>query len=200
MPPEANRVIGRASGTQDSFESKTSSNMSAAAAAAATEMGSTSYIIPLRSESDDGEYEPPPALPPYAGPVSFRNKVAPLPQDCQQDAPRQSEHGAPGPAVKSRSPLFRAKSRGGYDGDGRPETAVGPAEEADVHGEPTAAARAKRSVFRNKSNSAGGVSGADRRPPVPDDRSTGVKSLDKSESDSNGFFGSPPRKGGDFRQ
>lgn len=156
--------------SQDSFESKTSN-------AAATEMGSTSYIIPLRSESDE-DYEPLPQ--PHAEPVAFRNRVAPT-QPAVRPEPITR-------LVKSRSPLFRAKS-GDHD-DGSPESAKGPATGhaatsltgAIVNSESNAAAKMKRSIFSNKSNSAGASGGegtVDRRPSKPS-RSTSSAKTDKN--------------------
>lgn len=158
---------------QDSFESKTSN-------AAATDMGSTSYIIPLRSESDE-DYEP--LAQPQPEQVAFRNRVAPTLQPAARPEPIAR-------SVKSRSPLFRAKS--GDRDDGSPESATGPATTgraaasstgAIVHSESNAAAKMKRSIFGNKSNSAGASGSAgtavDRRPSKPS-RSTSSAKTDKN--------------------
>jgi len=150
---------------QDSFDSKTSNPM--------TEMGSTSYIIPLRSESDE-EYEPPDVqLQPE--PTAFRNKVAPALLTKIQTEPM--------PSVKSRSPLFRAKSRE-YDRN-LAETVTTTANtttsittinstEMFIQNE-SGTAKMKRSIFSNKSNSAGASGSGTTRPSKPN-RSSSAKS------------------------
>lgn len=118
-------------------------------------MGSTSYIIPLRSESDEGyEPEPPPPLPP----MIFRNKVAPTLPTTVQAEPMQ--------LIQSRSPLFRAKSKE-YDrnlSQTEMTTAINTSDiscsnEMLIQNE-SSAAKIKRSIFSNKSNSAGASSAA----------------------------------------
>ncbi|XP_025190689.1 ADP-ribosylation factor-like protein 13B [Melanaphis sacchari] len=149
----------------DSFDSKTS-NLT-------TEMGSTSYIIPLRSESDE-EYEPP-DLQPQSEPTAFRNKVAPtLPTKIQTESM---------PSVKSRSPLFRAKSKE-YDKNLNENvttttTAIS-STEMFIQNE-SGTAKMKRSIFSNKSNSAGASSSNTTRSSKPN-RSSSAKSLKKNES------------------
>lgn len=115
-------------------------------------MGSTSYIIPLRSESDE-EYEPEP--PPPLPPMIFRNKVAPTTMQAE-----------PMRLIQSRSPLFRAKSKE-YDRN-LSETematptntsAISCSNEMLIQNE-SSAAKIKRSIFSNKSNSAGASSAA----------------------------------------
>lgn len=116
-------------------------------------MGSTSYIIPLRSESDEG-YEPetPPPLPP----MIFRNKVAPTSPTTVQPEPMS--------LIQSRSPLFRAKSKE-YDRNVSEtemtttiNTAISCSNEMLIQNDSTA--KIKRSIFSNKSNSAGASSAA----------------------------------------
>lgn len=151
---------------QDSFESKTSNPTA--------EMGSTSYIIPLRSESDvedDTEPEPLP-LPPAV----FRNKVTPISLTTVQTEQMRS--------VQSRSPLFRAKSRE-YDrslSDTENHIALATtaidSTEMFVHNE-SGTAKIKRSIFSNKSNSAS-ASGSSARRPIKPNRSTSAKSSMKS--------------------
>jgi len=136
-------------------------------------MGSTSYIIPLRSESDE-EYEPP-GLQPQPEPIAFRNKVAPtLPTKIQAE---------PLPLVKSRSPLFRAKSRE-YDRNlSETETTITNAVTANTTTSSTemfiqnesGTAKLKRSIFSNKSNSAGASGSGTTRPSRPN-RSSSAKS------------------------
>jgi hypothetical protein len=141
-----------------------------------TEMGSTSYIIPLRSESDE-EYEPP-DLQPQPEPTAFRNKVAPtLPTKIQTESM---------PSVKSRSPLFRAKSRE-YDRN-LVETVTTTANttttisstEMFIQNESAGTAKMKRSIFSNKSNSAGASGSGTTRLSKPN-RSSSAKSLKKSK-------------------
>ncbi|KAE9542588.1 hypothetical protein AGLY_002499 [Aphis glycines] len=156
----------------DSIDSKTS-NLT-------TDMGSTSYIIPLRSESDE-EYEPP-DFQPQPEPTAFRNKVAPtIPTKIQTESM---------PSVKSRSPLFRAKSRE-YDRNSV-ETVTTTANttaaittisstEMFIQNESAGTAKMKRSIFSNKSNSAG-ASGSGTTRLSKSNRSSSAKSLKKSES------------------
>jgi len=155
---------------QDSFDSKTSNPT--------TEMGSTSYIIPLRSESDE-EYEPP-DLQPHPEPTAFRNKVAPTLLTKIQTEPMQS--------VKSRSPLFRAKSRE-YDRNlaetvtttANTTTAITTINSTEMFIQnESGTAKMKRSIFSNKSNSAG-ASGSDTTRPSRPNRSSSAKSLKKSK-------------------
>ncbi|XP_027852462.1 ADP-ribosylation factor-like protein 13B [Aphis gossypii] len=155
----------------DSIDSKTS-NLT-------TDMGSTSYIIPLRSESDE-DYEPP-DFQPQPEPTAFRNKVAPtIPTKIQTESM---------PSVKSRSPLFRAKSRE-YDRNSV-ETVTTTANttaaittisstEMFIQNE-SGTAKMKRSIFSNKSNSAG-ASGSGTTRLSKSNRSSSAKSLKKSES------------------
>lgn len=153
---------------QDSFESKKSNPT--------VEMGSTSYIIPLRSESDE-EYDPGPHTQPE--PIAFRNKVAPSSPTKVQTEPTQS--------LQSRSPLFRAKSRE-YDGNDPPEIGTIPvgttaANTTDmfIHSE-SGMAKLKRSIFSsNKSNSAGGSGSGTARPSKPNRSTSSSKSLNKSK-------------------
>lgn len=155
---------------QDSFDSKSSNPT--------TEMGSTSYIIPLRSESDD-EYEPP-ELQPQPEPTAFRNKVAPTLQTKIQAEPM--------PSVKSRSPLFRAKSRE-YDRNlsetvtttANTTTAITTISSTEMFIQnESGTAKMKRSIFSNKSNSAG-ASGSGTTRPLKPNRSSSAKSLKKSK-------------------
>lgn len=172
------RVIGFVR-AQDSFESKTSN--------ATTEMGSTSYIIPLRSESDeDYGREPLPQL----EPIIFKNKVAPtLPSETQTEPTRPRPN-------QSRSPLFRAKSRE-YD-KSSPGTervaAVRSTEELLIQNE-SGTAKIKRSIFRLKSNSAGG--GTAGRQSKSSDRATSAKPSKKSKCypGTSGISAKPTRKG-----
>lgn len=139
-------------------------------------MGSTSYIIPLRSESDEEDDTEPEPLP---APPVFRNKVTPIlelsPSKTQTEPTR---------LVQSRSPLFRAKSRE-YDrslSDTENHialaTTVIDSNETFVHNE-LSMAKIKRSLFSNKSNSAS-VSGSAERRPVKPNRSISAKSLKRS--------------------
>jgi len=155
---------------QDSIDSKTS-NLT-------TDMGSTSYIIPLRSESDE-EYEPP-DFQPQPEPTAFRNKVAPtIPTKIQTESM---------PSVKSRSPLFRAKSRE-YDRNSveTVTTTVNTtaaittisSTEMFIQNE-SGTAKMKRSIFSNKSNSAG-ASGSGTTRLSKSNRSSSAKSLKKSK-------------------
>ncbi|VVC36716.1 P-loop containing nucleoside triphosphate hydrolase,Small GTP-binding protein domain,Small GTPase [Cinara cedri] len=147
----------------DSFESKTSNPI--------TEMGSTSYIIPLRSESDeDYDRESIPQL----APIIFKNKVAPTIPTEMQIEPMQSQINT------SRSPLFRAKSRE-YD-KSLPETetiSAIPSTELFIQNDP-GTAKLKRSIFRNKSNSAGASSNSTTGRPSKPNRSTSAKIFKKS--------------------
>lgn len=133
-------------------------------------MGSTSYIIPLRSESDE-EYEPPEPLPPLE-PIAFRNKVTPISATKTQAEPMRLIH--------SRSPLFRAKSRE-YDRTSSETGSVSATTTAEncVHNESTTA-KMKRSIFSNKSNSAGASSTSSSVPSKPK-RSYSAKSLKKGK-------------------
>jgi len=153
---------------QDSFDSKTS-NLT-------TEMGSTSYIIPLRSESDE-EYEPP-DVQPQPEPTAFRNKVAPTLLTKIQTEPM--------PSVKSRSPLFRAKSRE-YDRNlaetvrttSNTTTSITTMNSTEMFIQnESGTAKIRRSIFSNKSNSAGG-SGPTR--PSKPNRSSSAKSSKNSK-------------------
>jgi hypothetical protein len=139
-------------------------------------MGSTSYIIPLRSESeeeDDTEPEPLPA------PPVFRNKVTPI-----LEVSPTKEQTEPMRLVQSRSPLFRAKSKE-YDRSlsdtENPivlSTTAMESTETFIHNE-SGTAKIKRSLFSNKSNSAS-VSGSGERRPVKPNRSISAKSLKRS--------------------
>lgn len=143
---------------QDSIESKSSCPRTA-------EMtGSTSYIIPLRSESDE-EYEPPEPLKPYTRPGgAFQNKVSPA---DPKTPPHTEIMLQPARLVQSRSPLFRARSRE-YDREraGPSESPAGSAAapmavadtsstEMFIRNESAGTAKTRRSLFSNKSKSAG---------------------------------------------
>lgn len=140
-------------------------------------MGSTSYIIPLRSESDeDAEREPIPQL----EPIIFKNKVAPKSSPEIHTEPVQPRIN------QSRSPLFRAKSKE-YDtslSETETTTACHPPTELFIKTQESGAAKIKRSIFRNKSNSAGasivpassGITGLQKP-----NRSTSAKTLKRSK-------------------
>ncbi|XP_050421581.1 ADP-ribosylation factor-like protein 13B [Adelges cooleyi] len=130
----------------DSFESKTQNP--------AEDMGSTSFIIPLREET------------PEPAPVAFRNKVKPA---VVQSASARSPEPGPRPG-RSRSPLFRALSKESERGQGEASTSslhVAPAVVGSdrLPKEESFTAKMKRSVF-SRSNSAGGKSSTSvhRRP------------------------------------
>jgi len=141
------------------------------------EMGSTSYIIPLRSESDE-EYEPIESQPET---IAFQNRVAP--------ASTPETNAVPIRSIQSRSPLFRAKSRE-YD-KSLSETSETTAAittvvnttisstEMFIHNE-SGTAKIKRSIFGNKSNSAGTSASGSTRPSKLK-RSTSAKSTRKSK-------------------
>lgn len=137
-------------------------------------MGSTSYIIPLRSESDEEDDTEPEPLPP---PPVFRNKVTPI-------SPTEVQAAEPIRLVQSRSPLFRAKSRE-YDrslSDTENHITVATnavdSTEMFIQNE-SGTAKIKRSLFSNKSNSAS-ASGSDARRPIKPNRSISAKSSKKS--------------------
>lgn len=136
-------------------------------------MGSTCYIIPLRSESDEENEETRPQ-PTEPVTIAFRNKIAPT-------SPTQTRTGP----ARSRSPLFRAKSSV-YDRSCPPETETVGASVADgPDGNNSDVAKIKRSAFSDKSNSAGASISGHRtssvQPPSNPDRSYGTKSSKKSE-------------------
>lgn len=106
-------------------------------------MGSTSYIIPLRSESDE-ENERSESLPQPAT-IAFRNKITPT-----SPTQTQTEKGP----VRSRSPLFRAKSDR-EDRSAETEMAAVTVVDGLMAENDSDAAKTKRSAFSNKSNSAG---------------------------------------------
>lgn len=156
---------------QDSFESKTSNPTA--------EMGSMSYIIPLRSESDE-DFEPEPQ--PHSEPtIAFKNKVAPTSSSTMlQDKPTAKE------SVQSRSPLFRAKSREFDQSLSGTETATTIPITTDATiirsteiRSDSGTAKKKRSMFSNKSNSAGTNGSAGR--PVKPNRSISAKLSKKSK-------------------
>lgn len=141
-------------------------------------MGSTSYIIPLRSESDE-EYEPTEPQP-QPEPVAFRNKVTPTSMMITQAEVIRS--------IQSRSPLFRAKSRE-YDRSTSETRSVSAATTATtticsaekyINNE-SGTAKMKRSIFSNKSNSAGASSTGSTVPSKPN-RSYSAKSLKKGKT------------------
>lgn len=156
---------------QDSFESKTSNPTA--------EMGSMSYIIPLRSESDE-DFEPDPQ--PHPEPtVAFKNKVTPsLSSTILQDKPTAKE------LVQSRSPLFRAKSREFDRSLSETETPITVPtttnatviNSTEIRSD-SGTAKKKRSMFSNKSNSAGTSSSAGR--PTKPNRSISAKLSKKSK-------------------
>jgi len=147
-----------------------------------SEMGSTSYIIPLRSESDEEnevlETRPRPTEPVT---VAFRNKITPT-------SPTQTQIE---PVVRSRSPLFRAKSSE-YDRScpSGTEMVGGVTVAADSDKKDFDAAKMKRSAFSDKSNSTVGVSNnsydssgpgiASIQSPLKSSRSQSAKSSNKS--------------------
>lgn len=134
------------------------------------EMGSTSYIIPLRSESDE-EYEPAePQLQPE--PVAFRNKVTPTSTMITQAEVVRT--------IQSRSPLFRAKSRE-YDRSTSETRPVSAATTTEKHiNKESSTAKMKRSIFSNKSNS--GASSAGSTVPSKPHRSYSAKSSKKGKT------------------
>lgn len=151
---------------QDSFESKTSNRIS--------EMGSTSYIIPLRSESDEEVEEEPLPQPEK---ISFRNKVAPTSPFETQLEPK---------LVRSRSPLFRAKSREYERSEFETEinstttmhttTGVSVIDSTEMFiRKETETAKMKRSIFSNKSNSASTSGNRNSSRPSKPSRSSSAK-------------------------
>lgn len=141
-------------------------------------MGSTSYIIPLRSESDEEvEQEPQP----QPEKIAFRNKVAPT-------SPPKT-HSEPTKLVQSRSPLFRAKSReynrSAFETEisttiNATTVAVIDSTEMFIRKE-AGTAKMKRSMFSNKSNSAGTSGNRSTSRPSKPSRSTSAKSFKKSK-------------------